>query len=87
MAPFLLIHGKIMISNIIKPHIDNIVKYYTDNFITKVKFDYKQPKSNYGQIFFNYIKLKKEIGNIKYESYCLDVKIYHNNKVKGIFTL
>jgi hypothetical protein len=87
MAPFLLACERRMISNIMKPHIDNVVRYYTDGFITKIKLDYKQSKANCGQESLDYVKLEKEIGNIKYEGYCPNVKIYHSNKVEGEFVV
>jgi hypothetical protein len=69
MAPFLLARGRRMISNIMKPHINNVVRCHTDGFITNVKLDYKQSRANCGQGSLDYVTLGKEIGNIKYEGY------------------
>lgn len=53
-SPFLLSKGRLMISDIMEPHIQYIKRFHTDGFISCKKLD---------------IKTGNEIGNLKYEGY------------------
>lgn len=82
-APFLLAKARVMISNIIEPHSDSIVRLQTDGFLCKKKIDFK--KTNNKTI--NSVKIGTELGDLKYEGHCKNLKIIHVNKLEGEFIL
>ena len=63
LAPFLLARGRRMISKIMQPHLDNIVRVHTDGFLSKVPLKFKKQSqsldsvkigSNFGDLSAKY---------------------------------
>jgi hypothetical protein len=71
MKPFILAKGRSMISNIMLPYKDIIVKSHTDSLISSI-----YPKD---------IKIGNEIGDLVYEGYCSNIIIKSNAKEKDSY--
>lgn len=71
-APFVIAKGREMINNIMKNHIEHIKRVHTDGIISDVKLK---------------IETGNELGELKYEGYCKNVKIVNNIKIIGDFVI
>ncbi len=69
-GPFIISRGRERLFKLIHPYINDIVKIHTDGFIATKELD---------------IKLGSEMGNVRYEGYCENVKIKNNINVAGKF--
>ncbi len=70
MKPFLLSNARLKLSELIYNHIDNIHKIHTDGFISSIELS----KSLLGD----------DIGNLRFEGYRKNVKIFNVNKIIDI---
>lgn len=68
--PFLLAKSRSMISKIMEPHINNIVRCHTDGIVSSCPLP---------------IPTGDELGQIKYEGYCPMFSVYKVNNIKGKF--
>lgn len=66
-SPFLLAKGRSIISTLIQPHIDNIVRIHTDGLISKVELP---------------IKVGTELGDVKFEGFTESCVIKHVNSIE-----
>ena len=69
MKPFILSQGRLKLSEILFNHIDNIHKIHTDGFLSDIKLD---------------IDLGEDIGELRFDGYRPNVKIFNVNKVIDI---
>jgi len=80
LGPFLLSRGRCMISRIVEPHIDSIVRIHTDGFISSKNIDFN--KTNNYKI--DSVKIGLGLGNLKYEGYCEKIHVVNVNTVLGV---
>ena len=71
LKPFLLGKGRALISKVIEPYQDHIMRSHTDSLFSDIQLD---------------IETGTDIGDLKYTGYCPHAKIYHSNLVVGKFT-
>jgi hypothetical protein len=70
-GPFILGKGRSMISKLMEPNLDCIMRTHTDSMWSTKKLD---------------ISTGLDLGQVKYEGYCPDVKIVNNTNITGIFS-
>lgn len=75
-GPFILAFARRLISNIIKPHLDKVVRVHTDGIFTTEKLEFNHK----GRAMYC-VKYGNDIGNMKYEGYCDYIHIIHCNKI------
>ncbi len=77
-GPFILAFARKMISEIIEPFIQDVVRLHTDGWISK-----KPCKFNKKGASISCVKEGNDIGNIRYEGYCDYINIIHCNEIIG----
>lgn len=77
LGPFLTARGRAMISRIMEPHIDYIVRCHTDGFLSTKPLEFKK-KNTYS---IDNVKIGTDIGDLKYEGYLEDVTIKDLNNI------
>ncbi len=71
-GPFLLAKGRSMISKLIAPHIDYIMRTHTDDMWSSKKLD---------------IPTGDDLGKVKFKGYCPNAKIVNNGNITGKFII
>ena len=69
MKPFILSSARLKLSSIINPYVDNIQKIHTDGILSDIKLD---------------VVLGDKIGDLRFDGYRENVKIFNVNKVVDI---
>ncbi len=82
LGPFLLGRIRLMMSKIIEPHIDKIVRMHTDGFTSTEKIKFKQ----INKYSINNVKIGNDLGDIKFEGYFENIHIININKIKNLIT-
>ena len=72
LQPFILARGRFMISEIMKPIKDKVIRCHTDGFISTTNEN---------------IKHGSKIGDLVYEGYCDNCEVINCNQVKGEFLI
>ena len=70
LAPFLMAKARMHISQALEPNLEFVKRCHTDSMFSIKKLD---------------IKTSDDLGQMKYEGYCKNVKIFNNIKVVGMF--
>ena len=69
LQPFILSSARLKLSSIINPYVDNIQKIHTDGILSDIKLD---------------VVLGDKIGDLRFDGYRENVKIFNVNKVVDI---
>jgi hypothetical protein len=77
LGPFLLARTRALVSRIIEPHVDKIVRVHTDGFISTEKLKFEKDNLR----ILDSVKYGTGIGDLKYEGYCETLCIKNVNKV------
>lgn len=77
LGPFLLARARAMISRIIEPHINTIVRVHTDGFISTKELTFSRTNKK----TIDSVKIGTHLGDLKYEGYCNSLHIMNVNRI------
>lgn len=80
LAPFLLSRTRCLLSRVIEPNIDNIVRVHTDGFFSSKKLHFQKPEK-FANNKLEFVKIGTDIGNLK-EKHFDHIRVEHVNKIQ-----
>lgn len=78
LGPFLLSRCRCMLSRIIEPHLNNVVRMHTDGFISSKQLTFKKEGRK-----IDSVKIGNDLGDLKLEEYCPQIFIHNANLIDG----